>query len=169
MRRRGRDGRYTYTCTVRRPEKAGQIVEVKSSLSKKVCNENISNLNVKYNQYLTNFHQITFMLIIYLGIWKFTSARRSTASSSFQNTSLFSLQQPTVPTWYIQVNAYLINVKRTLRYNWLMKKFHLNNIFFQFQRSLSSKMSWIIVAGNIYDWVISRRCLGATSSFFERL
>jgi len=35
LRRRGRDGRYTYTCTVRRPEKAGQIVEVKSSLSKK--------------------------------------------------------------------------------------------------------------------------------------
>ena len=45
LRRRGRDGRYTYTCTVRRPEKAGQIVEVKSSLSKKVCNENMLNLN----------------------------------------------------------------------------------------------------------------------------
>ena len=36
MRCRGKEGRYTYTCTVRRPEKAGQIVEVKSSLSKKV-------------------------------------------------------------------------------------------------------------------------------------
>jgi len=35
LRCRGKEGRYTYTCTVRRPEKAGQIVEVKSSLSKK--------------------------------------------------------------------------------------------------------------------------------------
>jgi len=35
LRCRGKEGRYTYTCTVRRPEKAGQIVEVKSSLSRK--------------------------------------------------------------------------------------------------------------------------------------
>ena len=62
LRRRGRDGRYTYTCTVRRPEKAGQIVEVKSSLSKKVCNENISNLTIKYNNLLQiiTLHKLDF-------------------------------------------------------------------------------------------------------------
>lgn len=35
LRKRGRFGRTTYTCTVRRPERKGQIVEVKSTLSRK--------------------------------------------------------------------------------------------------------------------------------------
>ena len=35
MRKRGRDGRWSYTCTVRRPECKGQTIEVKTPLSRK--------------------------------------------------------------------------------------------------------------------------------------
>ena len=35
LRKRGRDGRWSYTCTVRRPECKGQSVEVKTPLSRK--------------------------------------------------------------------------------------------------------------------------------------
>ena len=35
LRKRGRDGRFAYTCTVRRPELQGQTIEVKTPLSKK--------------------------------------------------------------------------------------------------------------------------------------
>lgn len=35
LRKRGRDGRWFYTCTVRRPEVRGQTIEVKTPLSKK--------------------------------------------------------------------------------------------------------------------------------------
>lgn len=35
LRKRGREGRWTFTCTVRRPEKKGQVIEVKTPLSRK--------------------------------------------------------------------------------------------------------------------------------------
>lgn len=35
LRKRGRNGRWSYTCTVRKPEKMGQVVEVKTQLSRK--------------------------------------------------------------------------------------------------------------------------------------
>ena len=35
LRKRGRDGRWSYTCTVRRPECKGQTIEVKTPLSRK--------------------------------------------------------------------------------------------------------------------------------------
>lgn len=35
LRKRGRNGRWSYTCTVRRPECKGQAIEVKTPLSKK--------------------------------------------------------------------------------------------------------------------------------------
>ena len=35
LRKRGHDGRWTYTCTVRQPERKGQVIEVKTSLQRK--------------------------------------------------------------------------------------------------------------------------------------
>ena len=35
LRKRGRNGRWSYTCTVRRPECKGQTIEVKTPLSRK--------------------------------------------------------------------------------------------------------------------------------------
>ena len=117
LRKRGRNGRWSYTCTVRRPECKGQAIEVKTPLSKKDY------------EYLLN-HVDEKRLPVY-------KTRRC---------FVYNNQQ-------YQLDIYRYKLKKKENHNKIdvnnLKQFE--NLFSNFQGSLSFKMSGFDVIGNIHN------------------